>query len=100
MDKAGYREEDDLWSGCFESQARCLYRTRASVSELQQRYGGSGSRVRAHATQPFNHGPHHCAGQAVILFGDFGPSNHRPANAAITAAAVRKAGAIEIPEGP
>jgi hypothetical protein len=39
-------------------------------------------------------------GQAVILFGDFGPSSHQPANAAVTAAAVRKAGAIEIQEGP
>jgi hypothetical protein len=39
-------------------------------------------------------------GQAVILFGDFSPSSHQLANAAITAAAVRKAGAIEIPERP
>lgn len=39
-------------------------------------------------------------GPAVILFGDFGPSSHQPANAALSAAAVRKAGAIEIPEGP
>jgi hypothetical protein len=30
---------------------------------------------------------------------DFGPSSHQPANGAVTAAAVRKAGAIEIPKG-
>jgi hypothetical protein len=39
-------------------------------------------------------------GQAIILLGDFGPSSHQPTNGAATAAAVRKAGAIEIPEGP
>lgn len=39
-------------------------------------------------------------GQAAILLNDFGPGNHQPANDAVTAAAVRKAGAIEIPEGP
>jgi hypothetical protein len=39
-------------------------------------------------------------GQAAVLLNDFGPSSHQPANAAVTAAAVKKAGAIEIPEGP
>jgi hypothetical protein len=38
-------------------------------------------------------------GQAAILLNDFG-SSHQPANDAVTAAAVRKAGAIEIPDGP
>jgi hypothetical protein len=35
-------------------------------------------------------------GQAAILLNDFGPGNHQPANGAVTAAAVRKAGAIEL----
>jgi hypothetical protein len=39
-------------------------------------------------------------GQAAILLNDFGPGNHPPVNDAVTVAAVRKAGAIEIPEGP
>jgi hypothetical protein len=39
-------------------------------------------------------------GQAAILLNDFGSDNHQLANDAVTAAAVRKAGAIEIPEGP
>jgi hypothetical protein len=39
-------------------------------------------------------------GQAAILLNDFGLGNHQPANDAITSAAVRKAGAIEVPEGP
>jgi hypothetical protein len=39
-------------------------------------------------------------GQAAILLNDFGSGNHQLANDAVTAAAVRKAGAIEIPEGP
>jgi len=37
-------------------------------------------------------------GQAAILLNDFGPGNHPPANDAVTVAAVRKAGAIDIPE--
>ncbi|SDR95730.1 hypothetical protein SAMN05444158_0539 [Bradyrhizobium canariense] len=39
-------------------------------------------------------------GQGIILFGDFGPSNHQRGSGMITAAAVTRAGAIEIPEGP
>jgi hypothetical protein len=39
-------------------------------------------------------------GQAAILLNDFGPGNHQPVNDAVTVAAVRKAGAIDIPEGP
>jgi hypothetical protein len=39
-------------------------------------------------------------GQGIILFGDFGPSNHVPVNGMITAAAVSRAGAVEIPAGP
>lgn len=36
-------------------------------------------------------------GQAIVLFGDFGPSNASPDSPRITAAAVAKARAIEIP---
>jgi hypothetical protein len=39
-------------------------------------------------------------GQTVVLFNDFGPGNHSRASASarmITAAAVSRAGAIEIP---
>jgi hypothetical protein len=39
-------------------------------------------------------------GQAAILLNDFGSGNHQQPNDAVTVAAVRKAGAIEIPEGP
>jgi hypothetical protein len=39
-------------------------------------------------------------GQAIILFGDFRPNNHANGGGMITAAAVMKAGAIEIPAGP
>jgi hypothetical protein len=39
-------------------------------------------------------------GQAVVLFGDFGPNNRPHGNGMITAAAVMKAGAIEVPAGP
>jgi hypothetical protein len=39
-------------------------------------------------------------GQAAILLNDFGSGNHQQSNDAVTVAAVRKAGAIEIPEGP
>jgi hypothetical protein len=42
-------------------------------------------------------------GQAIVLFGDFGPGNgsQRGGNAGmITAAAVSRAGAIEIPSEP
>ena len=39
-------------------------------------------------------------GQAVILFGDFGPSSHPHGGGMITAAAVTRAGATEIPAGP
>jgi hypothetical protein len=38
-------------------------------------------------------------GQAIILFGDFGPGIHARGTGMITAAAVSKAGAIEIPTG-
>jgi hypothetical protein len=38
-------------------------------------------------------------GQAVVLFGDFAPSNASQHSAKITAAAVARAGAIEIPSG-
>jgi hypothetical protein len=43
------------------------------------------------------------AGQAVVLFDDFGPGNNSQARASasmITAAAVSRAGAIEIPSQP
>jgi len=39
-------------------------------------------------------------GQTVVLFDDFGPSNHSPASASarmVTAEAVSRAGAIQIP---
>jgi hypothetical protein len=39
-------------------------------------------------------------GQAAILLNDFGPSKDPGSSTMITAAAVAKAGAIEIPEGP
>jgi hypothetical protein len=39
-------------------------------------------------------------GQGVILFGDFGPGNRPNRSGMITAAAVSRAGAIEIPAGP
>jgi hypothetical protein len=39
-------------------------------------------------------------GQAVILFGDFGPNNRPHAGGMITAAALTRAGAIEVPAGP
>jgi hypothetical protein len=39
-------------------------------------------------------------GQAVVLFGDFGPSSNHPNGGMISAAAITKAGAIEIPAGP
>ena len=39
-------------------------------------------------------------GQAIILFGDFGPGNRPHGGGMITAAAVTRAGAIEIPAGP
>jgi hypothetical protein len=38
-------------------------------------------------------------GQAVVLFGDFAPGNASQDSAKITAAAVARAGAIEIPSG-
>jgi hypothetical protein len=43
------------------------------------------------------------AGQAVVLFNDFGPGNNSQASASarmITAAAVARAGAIQIPSEP
>ena len=43
------------------------------------------------------------AGQTVVLFNDFGPGNHSRASASermITAAAVSRAGAIQIPSQP
>ena len=41
------------------------------------------------------------AGQVLVLFNDFGPSNNSRSNGnMITAAAVSRAGAIEIPSGP
>jgi hypothetical protein len=39
-------------------------------------------------------------GQGIILFGDFGPGNRPNRSGMITAAAVSRAGAIEIPAGP
>jgi hypothetical protein len=39
-------------------------------------------------------------GQAIILFGDFGPGGHPHGSGMITAASVTRAGAIEIPSGP
>lgn len=39
-------------------------------------------------------------GQVIILFGDFGPGNHPQGTGMITAAALSRAGAIEIPAGP
>jgi hypothetical protein len=39
-------------------------------------------------------------GQGIILFGDFGPGNHPHGTGMITAAALSRAGAIEIPAGP
>jgi hypothetical protein len=39
-------------------------------------------------------------GQAAILLNDFGPSTGSGSSTMITAAAVAKAGAIEIPAGP
>jgi hypothetical protein len=41
-------------------------------------------------------------GQAIILFGDFGPRNYPPnsGNGMITAAALARAGAVEIPTAP
>lgn len=39
-------------------------------------------------------------GQGVILLHDFGPGNHSHGNGMIAAAAVARAGAIEIPVGP
>jgi hypothetical protein len=40
-------------------------------------------------------------GQAIVLFGDFGPGSHPHGSSnMITAAAVTRAGAIEIPVGP
>src|SRR6266480_4451681 len=44
--KAGYRDEDHLWSGCFEGQARCLHRTWGyprQLPERQDRDRGAGS---------------------------------------------------------
>jgi hypothetical protein len=40
------------------------------------------------------------AGQAIILFGDFGLGIHARGDGMITAAAVSRAGAVEIPTGP
>jgi hypothetical protein len=43
------------------------------------------------------------AGQAVVLFNDFGPGNNSQAGASariITAAAVSRAGAIQVPSEP
>jgi hypothetical protein len=39
-------------------------------------------------------------GQAAILMNDFGPNNRPHGNGMITAAAVMKAGATEVPAGP
>ena len=39
-------------------------------------------------------------GQAIILFGDFGPGSQPQGTGMITAAALSRAGAIEIPAGP
>lgn len=39
-------------------------------------------------------------GQGIILYGDFGPGNQPHGNGMISAAAVTRAGAIEIPAGP
>jgi hypothetical protein len=39
-------------------------------------------------------------GQAVILFGDFRPNNHPNGGGMVTAAALTRAGAIEVPAGP
>src|SRR6476620_12196198 len=37
--KAGYRDEDHLWSRCFEGPSRCLYRARFRPRQLQERRG-------------------------------------------------------------
>ena len=39
-------------------------------------------------------------GQGIILFGDFGPDDRPHGGGMISAAAVTRAGAIEIPAGP
>jgi hypothetical protein len=39
-------------------------------------------------------------GQAIILFGDFRPNNHPNGGGMVTAAALTRAGAVEVPAGP
>jgi hypothetical protein len=39
-------------------------------------------------------------GQGIVLFGDFGPGSQPHGSGPVSSAAVKRAGAIEIPAGP